>query len=180
MNVKQAKEYGYPAKTIDSNDILNAKMRASAELDNLVDAGTNFRNEPDGKDGHIHSDAKDFSYFDVLFKVGNDFYKGLINIKNNNRGRLFYDITKIENVTEAMIDSNGNIPAFGFLRDTSMPSVKTPDNSSIADNSKNRNANETIDKNINYSLEQALPQLAKENTEDITSRALEQLGSSDI
>ena len=29
-------------------------MRASTELDNLLDAGTNFRTEPDGRDGRIH------------------------------------------------------------------------------------------------------------------------------
>ncbi len=145
VNSSQAKEYGYPPKEINDKDIINAKMRASTELDNLVDAGTNFRTEEDGKDGHIHPDAKNFEYFDVLFKVGDQFYKGVINIKNNNRGRLFYDITKIENVTKDQTDSTGNIPAFGFLRDISMSDEKSSDKFSIAENSDNRNPAENTD-----------------------------------
>ena len=51
VNGRSAAEYGHPSKNI-SSDIRDAKMRASTELDNLIDAGTNFRTAPDGKDGH--------------------------------------------------------------------------------------------------------------------------------
>ena len=93
-------EYTHPAKHID-NDIYEAKMHASTELDNLMDAGYNFRNDLDGKDGHVHKDAiGGFDYYDVIFKVGNDYFKGVINVKNNSRGKLLKDITKIENITQ--------------------------------------------------------------------------------
>ena len=55
-----------------------------------------------------------------------------------------FDFTKIENVTKDHADSTGNIPEFRFLRNTSMPSEKSPDNLSVADNSKNRNADKSI------------------------------------
>jgi hypothetical protein len=60
----------------------DAKMRASSELDNLMDAGYNFRNSPDGRDRHVHNDADGgFDYYDVIFKVGDDYFRGVINIK---------------------------------------------------------------------------------------------------
>ena len=54
----------------------------------------------------------------------------------------------------------------------SIPSEKSPDNLSLADISKNRNADESIDRCYSYSFKQALPQLAKENAENITSKDL--------
>ena len=65
-------------------------MRASAELDNLIEAGQNFRTRPDGAYGHKHIRAVGgFSYFDVIFKVGNEYFKGTINIENNAKGARF-------------------------------------------------------------------------------------------
>ena len=116
-------EYTHPAKHID-NDIYEAKMHASTELDNLMDAGYNFRNDPDGKDGHVHKDATGgFDYYDVIFKVGNDYFKGVINVKNNSRGKLLKDITKIENITQDMTSQYGENPTYAFLRDASMNSI---------------------------------------------------------
>lgn len=70
-------------------------MRAAPELDNLIDAGTNFRNSPDGTDEHHHPNAVGgFDYFDTIFKVGNEYYYGLVNIEvlkkasKKNVGRL--------------------------------------------------------------------------------------------
>ena len=49
-------EFANPSKRID-DDLYAIKMRTAGELDNLLDAGTNFRNEADGADGHIHKDV---------------------------------------------------------------------------------------------------------------------------
>ena len=120
VNGKTADEFTHPAKHIDG-DIYQAKMRASTELDNLMDAGYGFRNKEDGEDGHIHSDAVGgFDYFDVIFKVGTEYYQGVINIKNNNRGKLLKDITKIRNITADMTSRYGENPSYAFLRDVSM------------------------------------------------------------
>ena len=123
VNGRSAAEYGHPTKNI-SSDIRDAKMRASTELDNLIDAGTNFRTEPDGKDGHIHHNAAgDFRYFDTTFKVGNEYYKGVVNILPVSKGLLLKDITKIESITQDISSSYGQSPKSTFLRDASMSSI---------------------------------------------------------
>lgn len=125
VNGRSAAEYGHPSKNI-SSDIRDAKMRASTELDNLIDAGTNFRTAPDGKDGHVHPDAVgDFQYFDTTFKVGNEYYKGTVNIEPVSKGLLLKDITKIENITQDISSSYGQNPKSTFLRDASMDSIRT-------------------------------------------------------
>lgn len=116
-------EYSHPSKHIE-DDIYVAKMRASTELDNLMDAGFNFRKSADGLDGHIYSNAVGgFSYFDVIFKVGNEYFKGVINIENNRKGKRLKDITKIENITKDMTSQYGKNQKYAFLRDASMISI---------------------------------------------------------
>lgn len=125
VNGRSAAEYGHPSKNI-SSDIRDAKMRASTELDNLIDAGTNFRTAPDGKDGHVHPNAVgDFQYFDTTFKVWNEYYKGTVNIEPVSKGLLLKDITKIENITQDISSSYGQNPKSTFLRDASMDSIRT-------------------------------------------------------
>ena len=127
VNGRSAVEYGHPSKNI-SSDIRDVKMRASTELDNLIDAGTNFRTAPDGKDGHVHPNAVgDFQYFDTTFKVGNEYYKGTVNIEPVSKGLLLKDITKIENITQDISSSYGQNPKSTFLRDASMDSIRTDD-----------------------------------------------------
>ena len=120
VNMQTAKEYIHPVKNIEP-DIRNAKMRAAAELDNLIDAGTNFRTAPDGRDGHVHPDVTTgFDYFDSIFKVGEEYYSGVINIKNIKQGKLLKDVTKIKNITQDIISSYGVNPKSEFLRDASI------------------------------------------------------------
>ncbi len=119
VNGRSASEYGHPTKRIRGLEY-DAKMRVATELDNLIDAGTNFRTEPDGRDGHIHPSAvDDFKYFDTIFKVGDEYYKGTINILPNKRGDLFIDITQIKNITQDISSSYGETPKSTFLRDNS-------------------------------------------------------------
>ncbi|MDD7672806.1 MAG: hypothetical protein PT965_07890 [Clostridia bacterium] len=123
VNGVTATEYGFPAKRLTA-DLHEAKMRASTELDNLLDAGTNFRTKPDGADGHVHSKAVgDFRYFDTTFKVGNEYYSGVVNILLVSKGLLLKDITKIKNITEDIRSSYGDNPKSTFLRDVSMEIV---------------------------------------------------------
>ena len=90
VNGASANEYAHPVKNITDKKIKEAKMRASAELDNLIEAGQNFRTRPDGAYGHKHIRAVGgFSYFDVIFKVGNEYFKGTISIENNAKGARF-------------------------------------------------------------------------------------------
>ena len=123
VNGRGASEFGFPLKKLDDAEH-SAKMKSAAELDNMFDAGDGFRNMPDGADGHIHQDVVGgFDYYDVIFKVGDRYYKGVINIKNTNKGRLFKDITKIKDVTEDISSSYGKNPKSTFLRTSSNNSI---------------------------------------------------------
>ena len=124
VNVRGAKEYAYPSTFIKDEDVHQAKMQAAPELDNLVDAGKPLPDKPDGEDGHVHPNAVGgFSYLETIFKVGDAYYKGKVNIVNTRKGKLFKDVTKIENITEVITNSYGENPKFGYLRDVSMPNI---------------------------------------------------------
>lgn len=123
VNGNSAEKYAYFTPGTDKS-IIEAKARASTELDNLIDAGTNFRKAEDGADGHIHPDVVDgFSYFDTVFKVGNQYYSGTINIKNIGKGKLFWGVTKTKNITQDLYASYGKNPTSMFLRDVSMERI---------------------------------------------------------
>lgn len=123
VNGNSAEKHVYFAPKTEES-IVEAKARASTELDNLIDAGRNFRTAPDGADGHVHPDAVGgFSYFDTIFKVGNEYYEGVVNIKNNGRGKLYHGVTKTKNITKDIHASYGENPQSIFLRDVSIKTV---------------------------------------------------------
>lgn len=142
VNGRTASEYAYPARFISDNRTKEAKLRASSELDNLLDAGRNFRTKSDGDSGHFHENASGgFSYFDVTFKVGDEYYSGVINIVNTERGRLLKDVTKIRNITEDISSSYGNNPKSTFLSDVSNNSIRsTSENSNTKIKKSERDA----------------------------------------
>lgn len=148
VNGASANEYAHPVKNITDKKIKEAKMRASAELDNLIEAGQNFRTRPDGAYGHKHIRAVGgFSYFDVIFKVGNEYFKGTINIENNAKGARFKDVTKIEDVTKDIVSSIGQNPKSKFLSDISMDSIRSsPENS----NTKIKKSERDVDLTAKY------------------------------
>lgn len=148
VNGASANEYAHPVKNITDKKIKEAKMRASAELDNLIEAGQNFRTRPDGAYGHKHIRAVGgFSYFDVIFKVGNEYFKGTINIENNAKGARFKDVTKIEDVTKDIVSSIGQNPKSKFLSDISMDSIRS---SSENSNTKIKKSERDVDLTAKY------------------------------
>ena len=122
---------------------IKAKLRASAELDNLLEAGTNFRTEPDGKDGHVHPKSTgDFQYFDTIFKVGNKYYQGTINIMPIKNGLLLKDVTQIKDATQVVSDSYGKIPKFRYLSDTSINTIPQTEGKDNQKSEKEQKTNE--------------------------------------
>lgn len=90
---KTANEYTHPKNGID-NTTYSSKMRASTELDNLLEISKFIKNEPD--DGR-HVFAKNgWDYYETVFKVGDKTYSGWLNIANGKNGKLLYDITNIK------------------------------------------------------------------------------------
>lgn len=123
VNGDSVNEYLHPSKSIDL-DTRVAKLTASGELDNLLDVGSPLPNEADGKDGHIHPDVIDFIYFKTIFKVGDEYFEGIVNIKNIKQGKLLKDVTKIRNITKDIVSSYGQDPKSNFLRDASINSIR--------------------------------------------------------
>lgn len=126
VNGESISEYFHPSKWINDSDVRSYKAIAGTELDNLIDAGTQLPDEADGRDGHIHEDVKNFSYLRTIFKIGDFYFEGIVNIKNINRGRLLKDVTKIKNITEDIYSSYGKNPKSVFLRDASMDMIAQP------------------------------------------------------
>ena len=92
-------EYGYPSNTLPTNsEEYNAKMRASAELHNLLENSTYDHWAADKKN---HAEATlGFDYYKTVFIVDGKVFEGLINIANSENGRVFYDITNIKEVPD--------------------------------------------------------------------------------
>lgn len=94
--LKAAGEYAYPAHRPIAENANQAKMRASTELNNLLEV-SEFSHW--GRDLKKHPEATlGFDYYKTKFEVGGHLFEGLINIANSENGRVFYDVTKIEEI----------------------------------------------------------------------------------
>jgi len=164
VNTKGAKEYAYPAKRIKDDTVAEAKARASTELDSLMDAGTNERTKADGEDGHTHTNVTGgFIYYDALFKVGDEYFEGKINVAATDKGRLFHDVTDIKNVTQDTTRQYGSEPYAVVLRD----------NSIVPDSSENVNEKYSIgaDGDTESLIEQTRAEEKAEMADDATRLA---------
>lgn len=123
VNGAGAREYSRPAVVMRNAETKEAKMRAAGELDNLLDAGVYIGEEEDGRDGHKHKNTDAFTYYRTVFKVGNSYFEGVVNVANVKGRRLFKDVTKIKNITQDITSSYGENPKSRFLRDVSMNSI---------------------------------------------------------
>ena len=105
---ESANEYVYSAKKNIDKDIYTGKMRAATEVDNLVEAGTFVSHEDD--DGR-HSDAvRGWDTYKVVYEVGGHYFEGETKIKLIERGDVFYDITKIKDITSDTTAEYGENP----------------------------------------------------------------------
>ena len=96
---KSAGEYAFPRNRLPTNSReYDAKMRASAELHNLLENSTYDHWAPDAKN---HKEATlGFDYYKTVFAVNGKIFEGLVNVANSENGRVFYDITKIREVPD--------------------------------------------------------------------------------
>ena len=137
-------EYTNPAKAID-DEIYREKMLAATELDNLLKSGRYLGwSNDDGR----HPDVIRWLNYETLFLVkdfaGNSqVLKGVIRIKRIARGDCFYDITKIENITDGNIGQSIINHAAESESDVSTNSI--PDNSEKS-NSFSKNSEEKSSK----------------------------------
>lgn len=150
---KTANEYTHP-KTALTGEQYSSKMKASTELDNLLEVSNYIKSEQD--DGR-HVFAKNgWDYYETTFKVGDKTYTGLLNIANGEKGKLLYDITNIKErasnysvktVSDTSSSSNNSIlPTQENVNNTTKYSKQESENNS---DSFNLPKNEKIAKTIN-------------------------------
>ncbi len=132
LNAKGKGEYVNPRKPIKEDYIYDSKMKASTELDHLLEVSEYLDNAGDGKDGHFHKDnVGGFDYYKTLFKVEDYMFEGVINVNITKYGRLFKDMTKIKDVTEEYLDQ---------MRKSQKSNASiTSSKNSISQNNKNDN-----------------------------------------
>ena len=94
---KTANEYTHPKNQLP-NTTKSSKMKASTELDNLLEISTYEYSAPD--DGR-HPFAKDgWDYYKTTFVVDNKVFDGLINIAKSGNKKTLYDITNIKRISQ--------------------------------------------------------------------------------
>ncbi len=120
VNKHSAEEYAYPANRRMNDDIKEAKMRSSTELDNLLAISEFVENQPD--DGRHLQATGGWDVYTTRFEVANTMFIGEVKIMVTDRGYVFYDITKIErlpvNGGQTEIDSaaaSGNLSNHSIL-----------------------------------------------------------------
>lgn len=124
---KTANEYTHPKNGMD-NATYSSKMKASTELDNLLEISKFIKSETD--DGR-HVFAKDgWDYYETVFKVGNKTYSGWLNIAKGENGKLLYDITNIKERA-----SNYSVKTVSVANSSINNSI-TPDNQNVNTNIK--------------------------------------------
>ena len=150
---KTANEYTHPKNQLPSAT-KTSKMKASTELNNLLSISEYKYSKPD--DGR-HPLAKDgWDYYETTFKVGDNLFKGLVNIGKNGNKKTLYDITNIKR-----IDQNRGTSANAFSTSLvnssigNVPQSNTNVNTSSAKYSMQLNENNTQElNNSSFSLEQ--------------------------
>ena len=126
INRQTANEFRHSANRRTSDEQKLAKSRVSPELDNLLDAGFNFRTAEDGRDGHRHETlVGDYKYFDAIFKIGEQEYQATIVIEPNSKGDRLKDVTKIRNTTGRITALAGNTPRTVSPNGASDTSIRT-------------------------------------------------------
>ena len=101
VGIKSANEFSHPANRRMQAELKEAKFRTSPELDHLLEASTYLGNEAD--DGKHPQATGGFDKFRTRFVVGDRAYEGTISVMVMDDHRLFYDMTKIKDITGSTI-----------------------------------------------------------------------------
>ena len=112
-----AKKYAYDGSQY-SDTVFQAKMRAAANLDEMLEAAEYVGHSDDHKNHAFATDG--FDYYKTTFVVGGRAFEGVFNIGLSDMGATFYGMTKIEQVTDtnsfvsSLVDEtrsdNGDLP----------------------------------------------------------------------
>lgn len=92
-----AKKYAYDGNRY-SDDVFQAKMRAAANLDEMLESAEYVGHSDDHKNHTFATDG--FDYYKTTFVVGGRAFEGVFNVGLSDMGATFYGMTKIEQVTD--------------------------------------------------------------------------------
>ncbi len=95
VSSKTAGEYTHPAKRM-KKDAYRAKMQASTELDNLVKASEFIGHKNDENGRHGKMAANGWDYYKTIFRLGDRYFEGKVNIAKGTDVDVLYDITDIK------------------------------------------------------------------------------------
>lgn len=109
VNKTGAEHFAYPANRRMDEGVKRDKMRTAPELDTIMQASIYRDNVTPDKGKHPDATGG-LDKLDVMYKVGSRAYEGEITVKVTDRGRVFYDMTKIKDITAREI---GQIPGLG-------------------------------------------------------------------
>lgn len=96
INGTSAREYGHPANRRMTSEVRNAKMRASTELDNLLAVSEYIGHAAD--DGRHPEATGGWDNYKTTFELDGRFFEGIVEVMNTDKGRLFYDVSKIKEI----------------------------------------------------------------------------------
>lgn len=115
INRANIDEYTHPARKNLPENVWDAKMRASTELDHLIEISRFLSHNED--DGRHEKAVGGWDHYETDFEVGGQRFTGIVHIMNTARGRLFHDVTEItekaalssDQPTPRMSDHNGRL-----------------------------------------------------------------------
>lgn len=121
VNKRSAEHYAFPANRRMNEQHKQDKMRASTELDHIIEASTFRSNVPD--DGRHPEATGGLDKLDTIFRVEDRLYEAEITVLVTDRGRVFYDLTKFKDITgrevgqtsEDAAETSGNVSITGYI-----------------------------------------------------------------
>lgn len=143
-------EYTLPAKKNIPPAMYEGKMKAATELDNLLDASVFLGNEED--DGRHPDAVRGWDKYSTVFEVNGRYFEGTVALKKIQKGDVFYDVTKIKDITGPMRAKYSNELQYPGQGDILMDNVPQPDDSVNGNIQKSeRVQTETENPDISYS-----------------------------
>lgn len=97
VNRQGLEEYAYPADRRMDEKLKTAKMKAGTELDNLLATAEYVEHQED--DGRHEDAVRGWDKYKTQFIVDEQLFEGEISLKLTQRGDVFYDMSKIKNIT---------------------------------------------------------------------------------
>lgn len=170
INRNQLEEYTFPANRRLDEDIKAAKMKAGTELDNLLKVAKYLGHTED--DGRHPEAIRGWDKYATRFVVDHQMFEAEISIELVARGDLFYDMTKIKNITpdsrRSMSPTTSQSDVVEGKPSTNSISEENENVNSFDENSSKNNSNEDIRRSRRILNEEEMRQAIDDVVEMLT------------